>query len=269
MLVQAFDIRVGGNPRADGRFDAVPAGWAGPEGPGIDVRSWPRSPRTGQPMMHCFTLWLPEAYRRRGSDLVAVAVFQWDDDEYFGAPMPYLTSGQAGDLGDDHPFWEQLAQSVRHPRLQLADDGVDHLFAMVWLTEAEFQGPRVPRPAAAPVLADGERDATDTMQRYGLFGSLWLYPRHFDPNAGVRPQDADSYTDVPDQYDRFHQEHLGGTVMSPNGVRDGLSAWYVEVSRLGGMSHGGDEDLALDLDADAFLGDLTSDVLISPAGSVA
>ncbi|MBO4205556.1 hypothetical protein [Micromonospora echinofusca] len=269
--VQAFDIWAGSEPEPDDHgLQPLPAGWAGPDGPGIDKRTWPRSPRTGQPMMHCFTLWLPEAYRRRGRDLVAVSVFQWNDDLYFQDPLPCLAAGggPADPSGGAHPFRGQLAQSVRHPQLCLADDGVDNLFAMVWLTAAEFDGPRVPRPDAAPALADGEHDITRTMQRYGVFGELWLYPRYPDPNAGVPPQESwqrtGSYVDVPDRFDRFHDEHLGGSVMSPNGIRAGLSAWYFEVNRLGGMSHGGDEDLAFDLDNDAFLGDLTSKVLVLP-----
>ncbi|MFD0597463.1 hypothetical protein ACFQZ4_38525 [Catellatospora coxensis] len=207
MTAEAYDLQVGGEVTGRGR-DEISAGWAGPRGPGIDLRTWPRSPRTGQPMMHCFTLWLPEQYRRRGPDLHAVSVFQWNDELYFKDPLP------------------GLAQPVRHPQLQLADDGVDHLFAMVWLTHDELNGDRTDRPAAAADLADGERDIAAVMQRYGRFGGLWLLPRE-DPNAGVAPVaypgDGDAYVDVPDLYDRFHDEHLGGTAMSANGIRDGVS----------------------------------------------
>ncbi|MEV8512258.1 hypothetical protein [Dactylosporangium sp. NPDC051484] len=268
MTIEAFDIwteddvaeEAGDRPR-------LPAGWAGPAGPGIDVSTWPRSPRTGQPMLHCFTLWLPEAYRRHGPDLVAVAVFQWEDELYFRDPSPQVTAviagTSAGVVAPGHPFWAELAQARPHPRLRIADDGVASLLAMVWLTEAELNGPRVARPAAAPSLADGEFDSTSWRARHGQYGSLWLVPRD-DPNAGVAPvsfpSDGDAYVDVPDRFDVFHAEHLGGTCMSPDGVRDGLSPWYIEVSRLGGISYGGDLDIALDLDSSAFLGDLSTAV---------
>lgn len=271
--MEAFDIRTGDDVADEaGDRPRLPAGWAGPAGPGIDVRTWPRSPRTGQPMTHCFTLRLPEAYRRRGPDLVAVSVFQWDDELYFKDQSPEVGATLAGrplDVAEpDHPFWAELARSRPHPRLQLADDGVASLVALVWLDETELGAPRTTRPTAAPALADGEVEAAHLRERYGVFGPLWLVPRD-DPNAGVAPvefpADGDAYVDVPDRWDVFHSEHLGGTPMCPDGVREGLSPWYIEVSRLGGFSFGGDQDLALDLDARAFLGDLTSDVLLPAA----
>ncbi|NUT35624.1 MAG: hypothetical protein HOV79_21430 [Hamadaea sp.] len=250
--MQAFDIWVGDKPEEDDRGAMpLPAGWAGPDGPGIDVRSWPRSPRTGQPMLHCFTLWLPEAYRRRGDDLVAVSIFQWNDECYAYPPV------------------REPEQAVAHPWLHLADDGVDHLFAMIWLTDAEFRGPRTLRPPHAAAMADGERDSSAVMRRYGLFGPLWLYPRYDDPNVGVAPVDfpvgVGPYVEVADRYDRFHDEHLGGTAMAPNGVREGVSPWYIEANRLGGLSHGGDEDIVFDLGDSAFLGGLTDGMTIAPS----
>ncbi|UWP85356.1 hypothetical protein [Dactylosporangium fulvum] len=275
MTVEAFDIWTGDEHEiADEAGDRprLPAGWAGPDGPGIDVRTWPRSPRTGQPMVHCFTLRLPEAYRRRGPDLVAVAVFQWADELCFTEPLPEVQAVLAGRRADvaqpDHPFWAELGRSRRHTQLQLADDGVASLFAMVWLDETELSGPRVTRPTAAPELADGEVDAVHLRERYGMFGPVWLVRRD-DPNAGIAPvsfpEAGNAYVEIPDRWDVFHAEHLGGTNMCPDGVREGLSPWYIEVSRLGGISHGGDQDLALDLDARAFLGDLTSAVLLPEA----
>ncbi|MEU4644369.1 hypothetical protein [Micromonospora sp. NPDC023814] len=270
MVIEAFDIWTDDDVADEaGKRPRLPAGWADHAGPGIDVRTWPRSPRTGQPMLHCFTLWLPEAYRRRGPDLVAVAVFQWEDELYFKDPSPEVSAVIAGRPVEvaqpEHPFWAELAQARAHPRLQVADDGVASLLAMVWLTEAELNGPRVTRPAAAPALADGEVDNTSWRARHGVYGSLWLVPRD-DPNAGVPPvsfpSDGDAYVDVPDMFDVFHAEHLGGTGMSPDGMRDGLSPWYVEVCRLGGISFGGDLDIALDLENGAFLGDWSTAVMI-------
>lgn len=275
MATEAFDIWTTDNV-ADmaGDRPRLPAGWADQAGPGIDVRAWPRSPRTGQPMLHCFTLRLPESYRRRGPDLVAVAVFQCEDELYFEDPLPEVAAviaGQSADVAQpEHPFWAELAQAQAHPQLQIADDGVASLLAMVWLTEAELNGPRATRPAAAPSLADGEVDNASWRARHGQYGPLWLVPRD-DPNAGVPPvgfpSDNDAYVDVPNMYDVFHVEHLGGTCMSPDGVRDGLSPWYIEVSRLGGISFGGDQDIALDLDASAFLGDWSTAVLIPGSGA--
>ncbi|OZV77503.1 hypothetical protein CA850_22760 [Micromonospora echinospora] len=126
------------------------------------------------------------------------------------------------------------------------------------------------RLAPAPALADSAVDNAAWRGRHGQDGPLWLAPRD-DPNTGVRPvdlpSDSDAYIDVPDMYDVFHVEHLGGTCMFPEGVRDGLSPWYIEVSRLGGISFGGDQDIALDLDVDAFIGDRSTAVLVPGAGT--
>ena len=256
--MKAYDILTDGVlATVAGDRPRTPAGWAGPEGPAIDVRTWPRSPRTGQPMLHCFTLWLPADYRLRGPDLVAVSVFQWDDELYFGDPLPEVIAARSGAPVPADPFWAEVARATPHPHTQVADDGVACLYALRWLTEAEFTGPRVERPAENPHRADGEVDVTEFLRTHGRYGALWLVDRD-DPNAGVAPvdfpDDEDDYVDEPDRFDVFHPEHLGGTSMDPNGPRQGLSAFYLEVNRLGGFSHGGDEDLALDLDGGSFLG---------------
>jgi hypothetical protein len=273
MVIQAFDIWTDDDAaeEAGGRL-RLPAGWAGPEGPGIDARMWPRSPRTGQPMVHCFTLYLPETYRRRGPDLVAVAVYQWEDEAYAKGPTPAVSAVQAGlpltvDQSTD-PFWREFAQAQAHPQAQIADDGVASVLAMVWLNEQEYAGSRLSRPAATS-MTDGERDNASWRAKHGLYGPLWLEVRD-DPNAGIPPvgfpSSTDVYIDVADKYDIFHTEHLGGTDMCPDGIRDGVSPWYIEVSRLGGISFGGDQDISLDLEHRPFLGDWSTHVAI-PAQS--
>jgi hypothetical protein len=172
-------------------------------------------------MHHRFTLWLPPDYRRRGDDLVAVSVFQWHDDYYWRGPSGRGTA-----------------------RLQLADDGVGEVFALLWLDDAEFSGARTARPATA----EGEGDG-GSASRPVKAGPLRLVERD-DPNAGLAPVDFpggdNAYVDVEDRYSRFGMEHLGGTAMNPDGIREGVSAWYVEVNGLGGLNHGGDSDIAFD-----------------------
>ena len=43
--------------------------------PGIAESQWPLSPFDGFPMQPCFTLRLPEQYRAKGPDYVALAMF--------------------------------------------------------------------------------------------------------------------------------------------------------------------------------------------------
>jgi len=246
VIVKAYDITVSDEAaRVPGRPVPLPAGWAGPQGPAIDPLTWPRSLRTGQPMHHRFTLWLPPEYRRRGEDLLAVSVFQWNDAYYARGPAA------------------PEAVAPTHPHLHLADDGVDQVFALLWLTEAEYAGVRTGRPTPDAAPADGEDDPGGELLPYAPVGPIWLVERD-DPNAGVAPveypEDDDEYLDIEDKYDAFAMEHLGGTCMDPNSTREDLSPWYVEVNRLGGINHGGDEDIAFDLAAVHVLGAMSSHV---------
>lgn len=201
-------------------------------------------------MHHRFTLWLPREYRRRGDDLVAVSVFQWCDAYYWRGPA--APGGAA----------------PTHPHLHLADDGVNQVFALLWLTEAEFAGPRTTRPAPGGPPEEGEDDPDGTPPPYVSLGPVWLVERD-DPNAGVAPvdfpDDGDEYVDTEDLSETFGMEHLGGTCMDPNGPRENLSPWYVEVNRLGGVNHGGDQDIAFDLALPHVLGAMSTHVRYSPA----
>ncbi|MBL7252853.1 hypothetical protein [Paractinoplanes lichenicola] len=110
-------------------------------------------------------------------------------------------------------------------------------------------------PATAVAPAEGEDDPDGKPLSPATVGPIRLRERD-DPNAGLAP--IDERTDVRDRYDRYGMEHLGGTGMNPDGTRTDLSPWYVEVNRLGGLNHGGDQDIAFDLDAVEFLGEMSS-----------
>ncbi|MEU4220627.1 hypothetical protein [Actinoplanes sp. NPDC026623] len=236
-----------------------PAGWAGPAGPAIDPVTWPRSPRTGQPLVHDATIGLPADYRRRSADLVAISVFDWPDEHGFLPAPAEFAAALAGDLSQvahpDDPFWGDVASARPHPHAGVVGDpDTGDFYAAVWLTAAEFTGERTERPRQGRQLAPGEDlPPSDDRVRFGLFGDLWLIERD-DPNAGRAPglswQRTD-YVDVDDKDDRFSHVHIGGTFMDPNdtGRRD-VSAWYLEIHRLGGLWVGDDENLVLDLATD-------------------
>jgi hypothetical protein len=247
-----------------------PAGWAGPAGPSIDPATWPRSPRTGQPLVHDATIAVPPPYRRRSPDLVAIAIFDWSDERGFLPAPAHLAAALAGDLSTvahpDDPFWDDVAAARPHPHGSVVcDEDTGAFYAAVWLTAAEFTGQRTVRPRQGRQLEPGEGDpASDERVRFGLFGDLWLIERD-DPNAGRAPglswervdyvdfSDLDE-DDISDIYRRFSHQHIGGTFMDPNdtGRRD-VSAWYMEVHRLGGLWVGDDENLVLDLATDRVL----------------
>ncbi|GID96571.1 hypothetical protein ACFQFC_18190 [Amorphoplanes digitatis] len=250
--------RVGPPPR--------PAGWAGPAGPAIDPATWPRSPRTGQPLVHDATIALPPEYRYRSPNLVAMAVFDWPDESGFLPAPANFAAALAGDLSyvahPDDPFWGDVAAARPHPHGSVVcDPDTGSFYGAVWLTAAEFTGPRTERPRQGRQLAPAEDlPPSDERVRFGRFGDLWLVERDNDPNAGRAPGQAD-YVDVRllddddadfiDVDERFSHVHFGGTLMDPNGLgRRDISAWYMEIHRLGGLWVGDDENLVLDLATD-------------------
>lgn len=135
------------------------AGWCGGRAPGIGTAAWPRSPVTGLPMLHVITLELPEDYRRKGEDLVAISFFQADDH------VATDIDGVAGLLKGTAPTAEQAADpflaavaataAARHPQQRDLEDLIGGAHALLWLTAEEFAAPRIgPRPTSArPVSA--------------------------------------------------------------------------------------------------------------------
>ena len=119
-------------------------GWCYGLPPGIQPEQWPLSPHDGYPMQHCFTLLVPEQYRAQGPDHVALAMFadqQYDEPVEVTAVADYFASETAEQTSDRGllPFW--IHRTHRHPMEFRMKDIIDHNFAAIWLTEAEFAGP--------------------------------------------------------------------------------------------------------------------------------
>lgn len=260
-LAPSYDLVVGAE-RAAAHRPGGPApvlvGWAGPEGPAIDPATWPRSPRTHQPLLHCATFELPPAYRRRDPSLVGISVFDWPDDIGFLEPPAFVGEALAEGRPDD-PFWQDVAAARPHPQGHVVTDpDTGCFYAVVLLTRAELTGPRTVRPREGATLDEGESGARAQEQERrhtGLFGDLYLVERD-DPNGGYAPVDypqpgETDYVDVGDAAERFATSHVGGTFVDPFGLgRREPSPWYLEVHRLGGLWVGDDESLLVDLVAD-------------------
>lgn len=112
-----------------GPVDAFEAGRVGVAAPGIASEEWPRSSKTGLPMMHVLTLRLPEHFRRKGADLPGIAFF---------AGQGQFAEGFERTEGD--PFLAQLDASRVHPRFTLLTDIIDGEWGLMWLTEDELSG---------------------------------------------------------------------------------------------------------------------------------
>ena len=151
----AYDLELLQHPPARGS-DAN-HGWCYGLPPGIAESQWPLSPFDGFPMQPCFTLRLPEQYRAKGSDYVALTMFadqQHDEPDEIAAVAAYLNAETVERPADPDliPYWNY--RRSRHPMEFRMKDIIDHNFAAIWLTEAEFAGPlcQPPRLVDNPLL---------------------------------------------------------------------------------------------------------------------
>lgn len=237
--------------------DAERAGWLGSDGPQLG-NAWPLSPVTRLPMAHIFTIRLPRDYQRKGPDFPAIAFYagegQFADED----------ASPTADAGSNDPFLVWLASAIDHPQLQLREDIIGGAFALVWLTEAEFEaGPGHP---PIDVRREGEWDATDEGlnawdYRYPVT-SVWLADR-IDPNAGRAP------VETPDEGDGYESpftdnfeftawaeplwglSHLGGTAFPVQAMPEGLTPYYLEIDEIAGLNFGSGS-CQIDLESDTF-----------------
>jgi hypothetical protein len=206
-------------------------GWVFGLPPGITPEQWPLDPISGYPLMHGFTVKLPDDYRVHGPDIVALSFFATAADQNDGGARKredlYAAVTDAAapppDSRDLLPFWKQA--KARHPRLHRMSDILEYEYAVILLTEAEFNGLlcQPPQLGANPFLdADkkphwmtvgggwslftdmhGHRMAVRDVENhyyYKLLGTVpeqrldWnraihCTPRANDPNAGLAPQE--------------------------------------------------------------------------------
>ena len=133
-------------------------GWCFGLPPGIQPEEWPLDPANGWPLMHGFTLLLPEDYRPHGPEIVAISFFGPAPDHNDGGPManPAVETALAQTTAPADPALRAVwnAFQHRHPRLHRMKDILDCSYAVILLTQQEFDGPFCrPAPVAGPALA--------------------------------------------------------------------------------------------------------------------
>lgn len=264
------------------RPDAVRAGHAGGHAPAIAADAWPRSPTTGFPMLHLLTLELPPEYRRKGPELVGLALFQADD--HVAKPTPGAKEALAtGVAPDGSAFMASLARAhgARHPQAVDLVDIIGGHFVAIWLREEELRGPRTaPPPDDRASIA-----AVETGQNLNAWdhtkpeATLWLAERAFDPNAGKAPvevygdedddedappppyEPSEEYVDVVltrvEKLKAFYEEHhgrshLGGTCLPIQAMPEGLTPWFLELEDDVGGANFGSGNLQFDLESGVF-----------------
>ncbi|WP_313661528.1 hypothetical protein [Cellulosimicrobium cellulans] len=279
-MVTAYDILFGLTPQDAvdgspvGTTDLLPPpvapwgeaawGWIGDGGPGIEPRTWPRSPSTGLPMRHAVTLRLPVEYQRRGPGFPGVA--------YFLGEGQFATAHDATD--PDDPFVVDLRAAREHPQALVLRDIIGQSFALVWLTEQELAAG--PTAAPADTRRPGEHVATDegqnawdpplgTRRGEDMTVTRWAYlvPRADDPNAGVAPgreEDGwvspwdEDWTGFPEGESPWADDHLGGTSEAMvDSLPGGFTPYYLELSTpTWGVDYGNRETHLVDLESGAF-----------------
>jgi hypothetical protein len=72
----------------EGRPGPDSHGWCFGLPPGILPQQWPLDPQTGYPLVHAFTLRLPDDYRCHGPEIAGVSLFACCSEHSDGAPRP-------------------------------------------------------------------------------------------------------------------------------------------------------------------------------------
>lgn len=181
-----FNVAVVPGLQPRGTF--APDGWCCGLPRGIKPSQWPLSCDTGFPLEHHFTVRVPDSYRTKGRDYVALAVFANAGDESRSAPEILALMNRVFDgrgLPDQgppelHPFVDYLRN--RHAMEFRSKDILRATFSAIWLTEAEFTGPECEPPqrivtAANAMCSQPDWEITTSAQR--LFG--WNGTETFDP----------------------------------------------------------------------------------------
>lgn len=279
--MHAYDIDIG--PWRTGTPDRAEEGWCFGLPPGITPDQWPLDPVSGYPLVHGFTLRLPDDYRVHGPDIVALSFFSTPADSNDGGAAPWSAAVEAvidapGATPPDDPAllpWWQRA-SAAHPRLHRMRDILGYGYAVVLLTQAEYDGPNCPPPSPVDAASEGmvpewlamgagpafeqfsgKAPFADAADPWSIHCPLRLIPRADDPNAGIAPQDTWDTKDAENGYrspfyttedGEWHDQpwraghaynHLGGTMMPCQSTPE-FSPYYIEFEEgLGGYNFGG------------------------------
>lgn len=157
IVVNVFDTTHEVGPGAPD-WPFASSGWAFGMPPAINPEQWPLDPDTGYPLMHGFTLQLPEEYRCHGPKIVGVSFFGSPPDHEEGTLNPRVAAALAADAPptepDLLPFYE--AAQRRHPRVHVMTDTLEAPYAVILLTAEELAGPRTTPPPLvdSPALAE-------------------------------------------------------------------------------------------------------------------
>jgi hypothetical protein len=197
---QTFDVSI--VPGLRPRGSVAPNGWCCGLPRGISSLQWPLSSKCGFPLEHHFTVRVPEPYRVKGPQYVALALFSDSSSEtkvsdavsdlmniaFDGRELPETVEP------DLQTFLDHLRN--RHPMEFRSKDILYSTFAAIWLTEEEFTGAECEPPAPVQTRANAMCRLPDWLEASSaerLFG--WDGKEEFNKNyalhrlAGRKPLD--------------------------------------------------------------------------------
>jgi hypothetical protein len=270
--IRAFDLDM--LPREVDRAAPDNDGWVFGLPPGITPEQWPLDPISGYPLLHGFTVKLPEGYRVHGPDVVALSFFATAADQNDGGADKredlYAVITGADELPSDNrhllPFRQRA--NAQHPRLHRMSDILDYEYAVILLTEAEFNGPlcQPPELGQNPYIKAAQKPKwmsigsgyalfsdnggfglgdlpVEDLYTYKLLGGVpeqridWnraiqCRPRGEDPNAGLAPAETYGEGGATTGYVSFYTYE--GDVISSESYREHSWAKNHKPNHIGG-----------------------------------
>lgn len=234
-------------------------GWAFGRPPGIKTIQWPRSRVNGMPMAHIWTFLVPEGYRVKGENYIAISLFQADDhvaDRIEGVREAISDNQEIKD-SEKQFFWEAILDYAKnkHPMEVYLEDIIGGGWVLVWLTKEEFESDLTEIPdqqkTTFPNYKNGE--GTDCFQQNKPPKFVKLLERDNDPNISRKledwpdEEDETAYIDMDSDKgeelklrERFWgKTHFGGTA-NPIQATPEFSPYYIEFEEgFGGSNMGG------------------------------
>lgn len=234
-------------------------GWIYGQPVGIQANQWPRSRTNGLPMAHIWTFAVPEEYRVKGEEYVAISLFQADD--HVAQKVENVAKVINDQIEVEEPeakaFWTQLYEysKNKHPMEIYMEDMIGGGWAHVWLTEKEFNGDNTQAPQEETAKYPGY-ESLDGMNAYNQNNPtkyVKLVERKEDPNVGKKLEEYPDKSDS-EAYIKMHSEkgeelklsekfavktHFGGTANPVQSIPS-FSPFYIEFEEnFGGANMGG------------------------------
>ena len=241
-------------------------GWSYGGPVGIKTVQWPRSRVNGLPMAHIWTFLVPEEYRVKGENYVAISLFQADDH------VADAVEGVSNVINDKKEiknpntqiFWDSLLEYAenKHPMEIYLKDIIGGGWALIWLTQEEFNSnlTEIPNEDETTFTNYDKSNGTSCFKQNEPPKYVKLTTRENDPNIGRKlegypdKKDKTAYINMYSVEGKklnleekfFGKTHFGGTANPIQGVPE-FSPFYIEFEENFGNSNMGGGNGQIDL----------------------